>query len=143
MLDAEYINYRVVGFDFADLDDLSAALGNFAFRVVVAGTIATVVSPPPAGLPQKAPPPAPPKLRITTTDVGVYIRDSYDFNGTQFLGFWNEKDGAVSGSNPLVGDAVSNDDFRKWRAKNGKGGDFLVYSDLQTTHLTSPDSFEV
>ncbi len=38
--DRDYINLRAVSFGLLDLDDLSAALGNFAFRVLVAGSVA-------------------------------------------------------------------------------------------------------
>jgi Family of unknown function (DUF6402) len=75
--------------------------------------------------------------------IGVYIRDSYDFNESQLLGFWDDKDTTVSMINPLSGTSVSNDDFRSWRTKNGKGGDFVVYSDLLKTRLPKPDVFDI
>jgi hypothetical protein len=39
-------------------------------------------------------------------------------------------------------DYVTNEDFRKWRKKygNGKGGDFLVFSDIKIINVS--DSFE-
>jgi Family of unknown function (DUF6402) len=128
-LDNDYINYRIVSFTLGDLDDLSAALGNFSFRVVVAGTITPDLKTH--------------KCSIMISEVGVYVRDSFDFNGSQFLGFWDDKDMTVSMINPLAGTSVSNDDFRSWRTKNHKGGDFLVYSDLLKTRLTKPDVFEI
>jgi Family of unknown function (DUF6402) len=128
-LDADYINQRVVSFGMSDLDDMAAALGNFAFRIVVSGGVMPI--------------PKSPKFRVTIAEVGVYIRDSYDFNGSQLLGFWNDKDSSVSMTNPLSGTSVSNEDFRVWRTKNGKGGDFLVFSDLLRTRLPTPDSFDI
>lgn len=128
-LDADYVNQRIVSFGANDLDDMAAALGNFAFRVVIAGGVAPV--------------PGSPKFRVTISDVGVYIRDSYDFNGTQFLGFWGDTDNSVSMVNALSGTAVSNEDFRSWRTKSGKGGDFLVFSDVLTTRLSTPSTFEI
>lgn len=125
--DADYINYRVVDFGLFDLDDMSAALGNFAFRVLVSGSVtaASRVS----------------GYQITITEVGVYIRDSYDFNGDQFLGYWDDSDNSVSMINPLSGTGVSNSDFRAWRSRNGRGGDFLVFSDIKRTILMTPDTF--
>ncbi len=128
-LDADYVNYRVVSFGSSDLDDMAAALGNFTFRVVVAGGVAPI--------------PKSPRFNVTVAEVGVYIRDSYDFNGTQFLGFWDDKKRTVSMVNPLAGTSVSNDDFRAWRTANGKGSDLLVYSDVLRTRLSTPDTFEV
>jgi hypothetical protein len=46
-------------------------------------------------------------------------------------------------SNPLSGTAVSNKDFREWRARSGRGGDFFVFSDIKQIVLRSPESFYV
>jgi hypothetical protein len=127
--DADYINYRVVNFGLSALDDMSAALGNFAFRVIVSGSVtaASRVS----------------GYQVKITEVGVYIRDSYDFNGDQSLGYWDDSDNSVSMFNPLSGTSVSNSDFRDWRSKNSRGGDFLVFSDIKRTTLTTPDTFNI
>jgi len=127
--DADYVNFRVVSFGMTELDDMSAALGNFTFRVLVAGSVA----PGPGGA----------GFQITVSEVGVYIRDSYDFNGDQFLGFWDDSDNAVSMVNPLSGTGVSNSDFRDWRTTTGRGGDYLVFSDVKRTVLRTPDVFIV
>jgi hypothetical protein len=80
---------------------------------------------------------------VTAREVGVFMRDSYDFNGSQFLGFWDDKDNSVSMFNPLAGERVSNDHFRAWRAANKRGGDFLVFSDVKRVPLSEPDVFTV
>ncbi len=129
MQDPDYVNYRVVSFGFSDLDDMSAALGNFAFRVLIGGSVA----PAPGGA----------HFQVTITEVGIYIRDSYDFNGDQDLGYWDDTDNSVSMINPLSGTKVTNADFRAWRTRNGRGGDFLVFSDVKRTTLRPPDSFRV
>lgn len=123
----DYINFRVVDFDLSDLDDMTAALGKFAFRVLVAGFVTA-----PSGVSG---------YKVTITEVGVYIRDSFDFNGDQFLGFWDDSDNSVSMKNPFSGTSVTNNDFREWRSKNNMGGDFIVFSDIKRTILTSPDTF--
>ncbi|MGH8621901.1 MAG: DUF6402 family protein [Burkholderiales bacterium] len=127
--DRDYINLRPVPFGGLDLDDLSAALGNFAFRVLVAGSVGPAAG---AG-----------GHEVTISEVGVYVRDSYDFNRDQFLGYWDDSDNSVSAVNPLSGTAVRNRHFREWRSKTGRGGDFLVFSDVKRSSLTRPDRFVI
>lgn len=132
-LDDDQINYRAVtmgpGNALGSLDGMSAALGNFVFVVLVSGTVRSDGSPD--------------GHRVAISRVGVYVRDSFDFNGTQFLGFWDRDDNSVSSINPLSGTSVSNADFRRWREQNQKGGDFMIFSDLKIITLTSPDVFFV
>jgi hypothetical protein len=128
-LDADQINQRVVGMsDMTEsLDDMDAALGNFVFQVIVAGTVS------PKGT----------NHQVDIKEVGIYIRDSYDFNGYQFLGCWDDSKNTVS-RNPLAsGDTVFNSTFRDWRATNGMGGDYMIYSDVTRMVLPVPDSFTV
>jgi hypothetical protein len=121
------------------VDDLDAALGAFTFYVVVAGTVAKPINDP-------AKPTVEWKLGydVTIDEIGVFIRDSFDFKGDQILGYWAYPEPFASGlykgrfpsgyvsALPFEGgELVTNDDFRKYRAQTGKGGDFLVYSDLK------------
>jgi hypothetical protein len=110
--------------DAVVLDDLSAALGNFVFKVAVAGELARTS----AG-----------RTQIIVRHFGLFIRDSFDFNGTQFLGYLDDTDNSVSTKNPLSGTAVWNSDFRTWRTRNRRGGDFLVFSDVKRLTLSKPD----
>ena len=137
--DPDYVNFRVIGFGIMDTDDMSAALGNFLFRVVVAGT---VTGAPPAAKGASAPAAAP-GYKVKVTEVGIYVADSYDFNGDQMLGWWNEKKNTMSMINPFAGTEVTNADFRAWRTANNKGGDFRVLSDVRRFVLPSPDTFDV
>ncbi len=82
-------------------------------------------------------------FQVSITEIGIYIRDSFDFNGDQFLGFWDDSDNSVSMLNFLSGTSVSNEDFRDWRTQNRRGGDFLVFSDLKRIVLSTPDTFYV
>jgi len=118
------INFRAVSFGFNELDDLSAALGNFVFKVAVAGDLARTS----AG-----------RTQLTVRHIGLFIRDSFDFNGTQFLGYWDDTDNSVSTKNPFSGTGVWNSDFRTWRTRNRRGGDFLVFSDVKRLTLSKPD----
>lgn len=63
-------------------------------------------------------------FKVEIGEVGIYVKDSYDFNGDQFLGFWDAKDNAVSMFNPLTGTSISNQDFRDWRKKIAKAVTF-------------------
>ena len=140
-----YIQHRVVNSNmFSDpLDDLFAALGNFAFHFVVAGTVER--------LPDVN---GESRYRVILDQVGIYVRDSYDFNDkpgkwnepqswiSQPLGYWDCED-QEAGRTPGFGAYyVENEDFREWREKygNGKGGDYLVFSEIRV--ITVNDSFE-
>ncbi|MCX7112860.1 MAG: DUF6402 family protein [Proteobacteria bacterium] len=124
--DDDYINQRVLGMS-SDLDDMNAALGNFVFNVVISGRVSC------SGKDSV--------YRVEIKEVGVYVKDSYDFNGDQFLGYWDDSDNSVSMWNALSGTGVSNQDFRDWRSQNGKGGDFRVFSDVKRTSLSLADVF--
>lgn len=125
--DKDQVQQRSVGMSdmTQSLDDLDAALANFVFQVMVAGTVS-------------------PKGSIHQVDikeVGIYVRDSYDFEGRQYLGTWNDTTNTVS-RNPLAsGDTVWNSTFRDWRTTNGMGGDYMIYSDVTKITLSPPDSF--
>jgi hypothetical protein len=91
---------------------------------------------------------------FTATHIGVYVRDTYDFIGdSEPLGVWNKQrcmsaleSVAYALSVITPGDssyrdqdfeAIFNRDFNQWRLKSGKGGDFVVYSDVQWTPLNN------
>jgi hypothetical protein len=111
-VDEEWINSRPVQSGFA-YDALAGALGAFELHVAIAGRVLSTVG----GATQ-----------VSVEEVGIYVKDSFDFNGDQFLGFWGYRD-----------DPINNADFRQWRLNNHAGGDFLVYSDVKRTKLTTPD----
>lgn len=123
-----HANFRVVSNSgMTSIDDMDAALANFAFYVVIGGSAA----------------PSSGRHRVTIETVGVYIMDSYDFNGSQDLGYWNETTNSASTWNALSGDHVTNETFRDWRTAHGRGGDYRVFSDIKVTRLVTPDTFLV
>lgn len=84
-----------------------------------------------------------------TEKIGFYIKDTYDFLGTQFLGVWNKNEmlGAAKAKEYLnlfeskswkrIYDLamqnyamVWNSDFRKWQQVRNTGIDFVVFSDV-------------
>lgn len=117
-----------------DLDDLFAALANFVFRMAARGTIKRET-----------------KLtyKITITEVGIYVHDSFDFIDegigkvfSQRLGNWSAKEMDVNSNIIFKGSsyyAVDNASYRLYSRDTRKGSDFFVYSDVKTT--TVNDSF--
>lgn len=136
-LDADHINHRSVS--SSDLNDVTAALGDFSFYVLVAGSVTPIL----AGS----------QFLIEVKDVGIYIKDSFDFNDnsrffSQFLGYWDDSDNSVKkvewwSYEKSITNKVTNRDFRNWRSTSGRGGDFLVFSDIKWTHLAPPDTFVI
>ena len=126
-----HINHREVGSNWDPTDDLKAALGRFSFYIAVGGTVSCFQE----------------EITVTIIDVGVYVRDSYDFEDlsgflSQALGYW-KKETNYGGSNWFKGSAVRNKDFRNYREKTGVGRDFMVFSDLKKTHLPAPVKVKV
>ena len=130
------------------LDDYSFAVGNFDWYFLPKGTAIFV---PAAGN-------APDRLIATVTEIGVYAKDSYDFNGAQYLGNFNieSKDFSKLATFlpwPLLRNLpddglyqadmgwrrVYNESFRIYRDKSGNGCDFLLYSEVKFTPFQGGD----
>jgi Family of unknown function (DUF6402) len=112
VVDEEWINARPVESGLA-FDSLAVALGAFELQVAIAGKLLSIGGG---------------EFQVSIEEVGIYVKDSFDFNGSQFLGFWGYRD-----------DPINNADFRQWRAENHAGGDFRVFSDVKRTRLTPAD----
>jgi hypothetical protein len=129
-----HVNFREVEYSLPlRLDDLTAALGNFSIYVVpLVGDVT------PVGI----------GYMVKLYKIGFHVMDSYDFEGFQFLGFWDEDNNSVVlhgecryGACAEPSGGVTNDSFREWRSANRKGGDFQVYSDVKEVPLNPPDMF--
>ena len=120
------------GYSSDIMDDLTAALGRFVFHVVVAGDVKAIAATKGA-----------PTYQATIREVGIYVRDTYDSNGSQPLGFWDDAHNSVSTLNSLSGTYVNNESFRDWRTANHRGGDFEIFTDLRRIVLARPVSFAV
>jgi len=99
------------------VDDLFAALGHFSIYVVVKG-VAT-------------------KDAIGITHLGLFVYDSFDFEGHQFLGFWDKATNYGGFYFKKGSHEVDNGDFRDYRTRTGEGADYLIYSDLSVVKLAS------
>lgn len=79
----DQVNFRYVTSPASPIDGLSAGLGDFALFTAVAGEHELL----PSG-----------KTKIYVHQVGIYVRDSFDFEGHQFLGYWNARKTPSAGS---------------------------------------------
>jgi hypothetical protein len=129
-LEDEWVNQRSLT-KYDGIDELMAAFGRFVLCVIPQG-IATRTG--------------------STTDVviqrtGVFLRDSFDFNGEQDFGWWAYPDHiAIHLPERNAEDyvSVSNETYRTYRAvytdyrvpdqgrryRGTAGGDFVIYSDV-------------
>ncbi|PHM27501.1 DUF6402 family protein [Xenorhabdus budapestensis] len=127
------VNSRRFGSKFDTIDDWYGAMGNSNMKVAVKGHVDKLNN----------------KDVFVTEQIGMYLKDTYDFVGSnEPLGIWS-KNGILdkvssvdyaalyaSGSwmvlwikyNGYV--PVINDSFRKWQKKHNEGGDFMVFSDI-------------
>jgi hypothetical protein len=127
------VNVRQFGSKFDTVDDWYGAMGNSNMKVATKGHVDKLNG----------------KDVFVTEQIGMYLKDTYDFVGAnEPLGIWS-KNGILdkissvdyaslyaTGSwlalwvkyNGYV--PVINDNFRKWQKKHNEGGDFIVFSDI-------------
>jgi hypothetical protein len=132
-----------------DLDDLWGALADFLIKIAGQGTVTPKTKIVATGLQSVA---IVEYYDVSVEKVGTYIRDTYDFNGNQYLGHWSKTSapyarlytaGASRGDCPDDFLEINNERFRAHRAKTGKGGDILIFSDILITPLQKPFKFRV
>ena len=135
-LHPDHINHRPVDYPnfSSDPDGVFAAFHDFAFYVTVGGEVAPIENTS--------------AWRVSITEIGVYAMDSFDFEGVQPLGWWDDSNDSFS-VHPFHPDPsssfelITNRSFRNWRSEKKKGGDFLVFSDLKFISLAVPNTFEI
>ena len=135
-----YIQHRnVTSGVFQDLDGMVAALANFSFRMAVQGNVTYKETQETYfGFGENKD-----VYTVQISKVGIYIRDSYDFIGSQLggLGHWNPDTNKVSKSAFNGSHEVNNATFREWRMNNECGGDFIIFSDIEIREVN--ESWEV
>ncbi|HEY4291418.1 DUF6402 family protein [Luteibacter sp.] len=124
------VNIQPFGESSDTIDDMYGALGKATMKMAFVGA---------AGLSKSSG-----RKQFSLSHIGFYIRDNYDFNDEQFLGMWTEfgvlnktemaanvllEGLALDWHGEPIGKA-SNNSFRDFRAHTGRGGDFVVYSDV-------------
>ena len=129
------INFEVIDSPwYGDVDDFYAACGRVLFKIAISGIAERDKD----------------KWRIAIDQVGIFLRDTYDFNGDQYLGGWGpdnfyklasiaipidprEPQGWLTRNTDCY--AVSNASFREYRGRFHHGGDFLIFSDVRQVAL--------
>lgn len=126
-----------VGYKMNQVDDLYGALGNFMLAAAVTKAQLILLRPGVA--------------RLSVREIGLYVRDTFDFIGQQYLGHWSEKGLALQpiamatnipsdmpswhmpAWHPRMGwlKPVNNSDFRTLRNATQRGGDLLLLSDVK------------
>lgn len=130
--------YSKVGYELGAVDDLYGSLGNFALYAAIQK----------AHLYEEGG-----QSYLRVTEIAIYMRDTFDFIGVQYLGHWDHGGmgiNVIGGAfnmrewqwrlpawNPKLGivEAFGNQDFRKYREACGKGGDLLLFSDIITVDV--------
>lgn len=143
------VNIQKLGQLSDPMDDFYGAMGNSLLKVAVSGIVVQKG----AG-----------RATIEIDELGFYLRDTYDFNDDSFisqpLGFWSfngvERSLRLPMDVPIAeqwvrDDAtkvrsqaflVQNKHFREWRVQNGRGGDFMIVSDVRRVRLPRPIKLE-
>lgn len=118
------------------IDDFVAAIFRASWKLVISGDCAFTFAS--TGLPS---------LQVRVKKIGVFLRDTYDFSGPQYLGNWSSSgvrygiypfDPAIDYTKPvkmlLEEDVqyykVNNRSYDKFRVAYKKGGDFYLFSDV-------------
>lgn len=131
------------------LDDMWGALADTLFKIAAAGVVTPRLKEFDTGLQCGF---EAEYYDVSIETIGVYLRDTYDFNGDQYLGHWSKTSapyirlyamGASRGSCPNDYVEVGNQHFRAHRNMTNKGGDLLVFSDVLQTRLKKPFTFRV
>lgn len=138
-----------------NLDDMWGALARFAFKIAGEGTVIPKTKVVDTGIQCEV---QVEYYEVSVQKIGIYIRDTYDFNGDQYLGHWSKTSDPYvrvyqiaysAGSRSARGDCpddfvyVDNERFRAHRTATGRGGDLLVFSDILITTLKQPFTFRV
>lgn len=129
------VNFTKFGSAWDALDDMYGSLGSATLKVAVTGTAFS----------REDQTTKQTQYYFQIDNLGFYIRDHYDFNGTQYLGTWTE-DRVLTKAETAVSTTpygniilrlrngpfaiVTNGDFQKYRDKKQNGGDFLIFSDV-------------
>ncbi len=120
---------------FSELDDLYAALANFAFRVCIVD--AEIIN---TNIPNI--------YQLKINKIGIYIKDSFDYIDqgifSQSLGYWSIKNQDVS-KLVLIDNSyhlIKNKHFQDYRKDTGFGMDFKVFSDLKIVNVNEKIKFQ-
>lgn len=96
---------------FNDLDDFFGAIANCNIRYTAKGLLTLKNN----------------KIIVTVNEIGVYIKDGFDFTGTQPLGDWNYKNKSVEKSYFSM---INNDSYEAYSRDTNMGQSNYHYSNM-------------
>ena len=67
---------------------------------------------------------------IRVTEVGIYVKNIFDFTGWLPLGCWSDVDVERFGDSRTYCSRIKNDKFSEYRILKNKGRDFILFSDI-------------
>jgi RHS repeat-associated protein len=108
------------------INEYDAALNGFNYYAIVAGCVSKSSSGEVSF--------------VNVKNIGIYLRDSWDFQGYEYLGAWNFSTHAVrrfAGVLPGFTN-VFNSDLRDYQTRHGKGGEYWVFSNIENYRVPSP-----
>lgn len=128
----ETAHLNMIGIGFGNsIDTLDCALGSFTMHMAASGFVQPLAK------------------RVDSYShqaeihaLHFYVRDNYDFTtDDEPLGHWGREGAAVMYSPGKV--FVENRSFRDWRKRHGRGGDFVLFSDVMTKPLAKPLTIKI
>ena len=136
--------FQPVGFSFSEgLDDLYGSLGRFAWYAAIVDAIYIG--------PEKSH-----KASLQIMKIGVYMRDTFEFLGGQYLGHWNTNGMKIDVSSVIAArlsdefechwnlndnilgemQPINNSDFNSYRAATRRGGDLMIFSNVRVEDVS-------
>ena len=126
-----HLNAQTVAFGNT-VDPLDCALAAFTVHMAVSGFVQPIKTQGTAKTHE-----------VEVTELHFYVRDCYDFTSDrEALGSWNRTGASIIPGRPGMYFAENNV-FRKWRSLHGRGGDFVVFSDLMSKKPRRPITIQI
>ncbi len=119
--DKYYFNQRSIlelDFNIDPIDGLSIAMGNFVINAVAKGKVDKQSDG---------------TYQVTVEQIGIYSKDSFNFDGGNIYLFWSYKNKDFSTNSIVDEDYVylDNNDFNSFRTTTSKGEDFFIFSGVE------------
>ncbi len=76
-------------------------------------------------------------IEVHITEIAVYVKDGFDYVGSQILGEWNFNKNSIKLFPPSGDYYITNEDYQNYRNKTKKGKDFYWYSTLKIIDVSN------
>lgn len=125
--DRFYFNQRSVDeldVSLKPIDGLSIAMGNFVINAVAKGVVEKQANG---------------SFLITVEQIGLYVKDKFNFVGINFYLCWSYKDKDFSPYKKYKDNYhwLTNNEFNQFRKNLNKGEDFLIFSDVEKESIST------